>query len=104
MMQMVGFLPINLQILAESYRIEVNVMELSSQIRLEETKKHGSVLFPFNIYPCTIPADFPSVALHWQKSMEIIFVKKGAIAGDDLYRFAGCAAWFARAARAAVRV
>ena len=54
-------------------------MELSSQIRLEEPKKHGSVLFPFNIYPCTIPADFPSVALHWQKSMEIIFVKKGAM-------------------------
>ena len=43
----------------------------------QETKRHGSVLFPFNIYPCTIPMDFPSVALHWQKSMEIIYVKKG---------------------------
>ena len=42
-----------------------------------ETKQHGSVLFPFNIYPCTIPQDFPSVALHWQKSMELIYVKKG---------------------------
>lgn len=44
---------------------------------LEETKRHGSILFPFNIYPCTIPGDFPSVALHWHKSMEVIFVKKG---------------------------
>lgn len=43
----------------------------------QETKQHGSVLFPFNIYPCTIPLDFPSVALHWQKSMELIYVKKG---------------------------
>ena len=45
--------------------------------RFLETKQHGTVLFPFNIYPCTIPLDFPSVALHWQKSMEIIYVKKG---------------------------
>lgn len=44
---------------------------------LEETKRHGSVLFPFIIYPCTIPGDFPSVALHWHKSMELIYVKKG---------------------------
>ncbi len=43
----------------------------------QETKQHGSVLFPFNIYPCTIPRDFPSVALHWHKSMELISVKKG---------------------------
>ena len=44
---------------------------------LQETKQHGSVLFPFNIYPCTIPKDFPSVALHWHKSMELVYVKKG---------------------------
>ncbi|MDY3985262.1 helix-turn-helix transcriptional regulator [Dysosmobacter sp.] len=44
---------------------------------LQETKQHGSVLFPFNIYPCTIPLDFPSVSLHWHKSMELIYVKKG---------------------------
>ena len=44
---------------------------------LQETKQHGSVLFPFNIYPCTIPRDFPSVALHWHKSMELVYVKKG---------------------------
>lgn len=52
-------------------------MSFFSSGQLEETKRHGSVLFPFNIYPCTIPADFPSVALHWHKSMELIFVKKG---------------------------
>lgn len=44
---------------------------------LQEIKQHGSRLFPFNIYPCTIPKDFPTVALHWHKSMELIYVKKG---------------------------
>ena len=43
----------------------------------QEKKQHGSVLYPFNIYLCTIPLDFPSVSLHWQKSMEIIYIKKG---------------------------
>ena len=52
---------------------------------LQEKKQHGSVLFPFNIYPCTIPLDFPSVALHWHKSMELIYVKKGrGVAQVDL--------------------
>lgn len=43
----------------------------------QELKQHGSRLFPFNIYPCTIPGDFPTVPLHWQKSVEVIYVKKG---------------------------
>ena len=29
-------------------------MENGHQNRLEETKQHGDVFFPFNIYPCTI--------------------------------------------------
>src|SRR5699024_3513437 len=41
-------------------------------------KLHGSALFPFNIYPCTIPDDFDSVPLHWQNSMELIYIKRGA--------------------------
>ena len=52
-------------------------MVLTQTESFQETKRHGSVLFPFNIYPCTIPLDFPSVMLHWQKSMEIVYVKKG---------------------------
>ena len=43
----------------------------------QETKQHGSRLFPFNIYPCTIPLDFPAVLLHWHRDMELVFVKKG---------------------------
>lgn len=43
-----------------------------------ETKKHGAAWFPFNIYPCAIPLDFTQVALHWQDSMELVFVKKDA--------------------------
>ena len=42
----------------------------------QETKKHGSRLFPFNIYPCTIPLDFPAVLVHWHREMELIYVKK----------------------------
>ena len=49
---------------------------MQKQVSLRETKQHGAVRFPFNIYPCTIPGDFPQVALHWQESMELIFVKR----------------------------
>lgn len=42
-----------------------------------ETKRHSDVMFAFNIYPCTIPKDFTFVPLHWQDSMEIIYVKRG---------------------------
>ena len=52
-------------------------MKSIHRLPLEEKKRHGDILFPFNIYPCTIPGDFPSVALHWHRNMEVIFVKKG---------------------------
>lgn len=44
---------------------------------LQENKRHGEKWFPFDIYPCTIPKDFPQVALHWQNSVELVFVKRG---------------------------
>ena len=50
---------------------------MQNQAFLQETKQHGAVRFPFNLYPCTIPGDFPQVALHWQESMELVFVKRG---------------------------
>ena len=49
---------------------------MQNQASLQETKQHGAVRFPFNLYPCTIPGDFPQVALHWQESMELFFVKR----------------------------
>ena len=42
-----------------------------------ETKRHSDTMFAFNVYPCTIPTDFTFVPLHWQDSMEIIYVKRG---------------------------
>ena len=42
-----------------------------------ETKRHSDTMFAFNVYPCTIPVDFPFVPLHWQDSMEIIYIKRG---------------------------
>ena len=50
---------------------------MPNQERLRETKHHGAVRFPFNIYPCTIPGDFLQVPLHWHDSMELVFVKRG---------------------------
>ncbi|MDO4336905.1 MAG: AraC family transcriptional regulator [Eubacteriales bacterium] len=44
----------------------------------QETKRHSDTMFAFNIYPCTIPTDFTFVPLHWQESMEIIYVKQGS--------------------------
>ena len=51
---------------------------MENQASLQETKHHGAVRFAFNLYPCTIPGDFPQVALHWHQSMELVFVKQGA--------------------------
>lgn len=56
--------------------------------RYHETKQHTPILFPYNVYPCTIPQDFPSVYLHWQDTAEIIYIKKGrGIAQVDLSVF-----------------
>ena len=35
-------------------------MDKKGKEGLQELKQHGSRLFPFNIYPCTIPGDFPT--------------------------------------------
>ena len=51
-------------------------MEIKTTTDYQEKKQHGSRLFPFNIYPCTIPLDFPVVPLHWHKEMELIYIKK----------------------------
>ena len=50
---------------------------MPGEARFEEKKQHGSQWFPLNIYPCTIPRDFPTVALHWHTSMELVYIKKG---------------------------
>lgn len=58
------------------------------QTGYHETKKHTPLLFPYNVYPCTIPQDFLSVYLHWQDTAEIIYIKKGAgVAQVDLTAF-----------------
>lgn len=44
----------------------------------QETKRHSDTMFAFNVYPCAIPTDFTFVPLHWQDSMEIIYIKKGS--------------------------
>lgn len=43
-----------------------------------ERKRHYDAMFPFNVYPCTIPHDFAFVSLHWQDSVELIYIKRGS--------------------------
>lgn len=52
----------------------MNILEYENY---QEKKSHAKAEFPYNIYPCTIPLDFPQVPLHWHDEMEIIYVKKG---------------------------
>lgn len=42
-----------------------------------ETKHHSDKMFAYNVYPCTIPQDFFFVSIHWQDSVEIIYIKQG---------------------------
>lgn len=42
-----------------------------------ETKTHSDKMFAYNVYPCTIPQDFFFVSMHWQDSVELIYIKQG---------------------------
>lgn len=55
----------------------MRIPESEYRRRFHESKEHGGREFPFNIYPCTIPLDFPGVQVHWHDEMEIISVKRG---------------------------
>lgn len=52
----------------------MNILEYENY---QEKKTHGSPLFPYNTYPCSIPLDFAQVPLHWHDEMELIYIKKG---------------------------
>ena len=54
----------------------------------QETKAHSSPEFPYNIYVCSIPLDFPRVPLHWHNDMELVVIKKGeGIVGVNLVSY-----------------
>ena len=52
-------------------------MELIEYAQYKETKLHEQPGFAYNTYLCTIPLDFPRVAMHWHEYMELIYSKKG---------------------------
>lgn len=54
------------------------MIEKNTYETLQETKEHGRPDFSFNIYPCTIPLDFPEVPVHWHDNVELISVRKGS--------------------------
>ena len=57
----------------------MRIPEYESVRGFHEIKEHGEREFPFNIYPCCIPQDFPQVRVHWHQEMEIIAVKEGEL-------------------------
>ena len=57
----------------------MRIPEYESVRGFHEIKEHGEREFPFNIYPCCIPQDFPQDRAHWHQEMEIIAVKKGEL-------------------------
>lgn len=55
----------------------MNIPERDHVTGYHEQKEHGGREFPFNIYPCSIPLDFPQVPVHWHEEMELISARKG---------------------------
>lgn len=56
------------------YNSIMNILEYENY---QEKKTHGSPLFPYNTYLCSIPLDFSLVPLHWHDELELIYIKKG---------------------------
>ena len=54
----------------------MNILEYENY---HEKKSHGSPLFPYNTYLCSIPLDFSHVPLHWHDELELIYIKKGTV-------------------------
>ena len=54
----------------------MNILEYENY---QEKKSHGSPMFPYNTYLCSIPLDFFHVPLHWHDEMELIYIKKGTV-------------------------
>lgn len=52
----------------------MNILEYENY---QEKITHGSPLFPYITYLCSIPLDFTRVPLHWHDEMELIYIKKG---------------------------
>lgn len=61
----------------------------NNYIQYFESVVHGKDNFPFNIYICTIPSDFPKINMHWHHQFEFIVIKKGegiVAVDEDVYR------------------
>lgn len=52
----------------------MNILEYESY---QENRKHGELLFPYDVYPYRIPDIFSYVPLHWHEEIEILFIEKG---------------------------
>ena len=52
----------------------MNILEYENY---QEKILHGSLLFPYITYLCSIPLDFKYVPIHWHDEIEIIYIKKG---------------------------
>jgi len=52
-------------------------MNIDNYAQYEETGLSKQDALAYNTYACTIPLEFPRVALHWHDEFEIIYIKGG---------------------------
>lgn len=45
---------------------------------LMENTKHGTSVFPFQYYRCTIPENFAALPIHWHEELEFTYVLEGS--------------------------
>ena len=46
---------------------------------IRETKRHGLINFPFEVYRCKIPETFPFFPMHYHEDFEIVFMLEGIL-------------------------
>lgn len=50
---------------------------MKNDLSLRETTRHGTISFPFQLYPCTIPESYTFLTMHWHEEMEITLIQEG---------------------------
>ena len=46
---------------------------------IRETKRHGLINFPYEVYRCKIPETFPFFPMHYHEDFEVVYVLEGVL-------------------------
>lgn len=52
---------------------------MEKNIAIRETKRHGLINFPFEVYRCKIPETFPFFPMHYHEEFEIVYILEGIL-------------------------